>query len=59
MNFLFEEAEKDVMGTITSEGKKIGTFITRKDVDIVKCKDMIPLTKRTMGGFMSPLKDCN
>jgi len=47
------------MGIITSEGKKIGNFMTRKDVDIKKCEDMIPLTKRTMDRFMSPLKDCN
>jgi len=47
------------MVELISEGSKIGKFITGKDIEIKECEDMIPLTKRTMGGFMSPLKDCS
>jgi len=56
--YLIREIEKSIMKKIEEEAKKIGKFITEKDVDIRKCKKMTPLTKRTMGGFMSPLKDC-
>ncbi|MHA2287781.1 MAG: winged helix DNA-binding domain-containing protein [Promethearchaeota archaeon] len=56
---LFEEKEVDIMEIIIYEGKKVGKFMAGQDVDIIKCKDMSPLTKRTMGGFMSPLKECN
>lgn len=56
--FLFKKTTEDVLEKILVEGKKIGKFITKRDVDIKICEEMIPLTKRTMGGFMSPLKDC-
>jgi hypothetical protein len=56
---LFEEKEVDIMEIIIYEGKKVGKFMAGQDVDILKCKDMSQLTKRTMGGFMSPLKECN
>jgi len=29
-----------------------------KEIQVKECDNMIPLTKRTAGGFMSPLKDC-
>ncbi len=57
--FLFKKIEEPIMVEITSEGKKIGKFITGQNIEVKHCEDMIPLTKRTMGGFMSPLKDCS
>ena len=57
--FIFEKSGENLVKSLISEGKKVGKFITGQDVDIVMCKDMMPLTKRTMGGFMSPLKDCS
>ncbi|MFW9950927.1 MAG: winged helix DNA-binding domain-containing protein [Candidatus Thorarchaeota archaeon] len=57
--YVFKKMEESVMIEIVSQGKKLGKFITGKDVDVKLCEEMIPLTKRTMGGFMSPLKECN
>ena len=33
-------------------------FILDKEVLIKECDSMVPLTCRTAGGVMSPLKDC-
>ena len=57
--YVFKKIEESVMIGIVSQGKKLGKFITGKDIDVKLCEEMIPLTKRTMGAFMSPLKECN
>lgn len=54
--FFFEEVEKDVYEEACSEAKRIGIFMAKK-FQIKKCEAMIPLTSRTAGGVMSPLKD--
>jgi hypothetical protein len=56
--FLFDEVENQIKSQIGVECKNIGNFIIEKDISIKFCKKMTPLTKRTMGGFMSPLKEC-
>jgi hypothetical protein len=38
--------------------KTLGKFITENEVKLKECNSMIPIPKRTAGGFMSPLKDC-
>ncbi|UCE36571.1 MAG: AlkZ family DNA glycosylase [Thermoplasmata archaeon] len=55
---LFEKAESNVLKEINSQAKKIGKFISGEDVQIRQCRSMVPLTERTMGGFMSPLRGC-
>jgi len=55
--YLFKKTEDRLMTRIMVEGRKLGKFMTGQDVSIKKYEDMIPLTKRTMGGFMSPLKE--
>jgi len=55
---LFEKAEPNVLREIYSRAKKIGEFISGEEVRIKQCRSMVPLTERTMGGFMSPLKGC-
>lgn len=47
------------LNEIKRELKKLGKFIIGKDVPIQICNNMTPLTKRAMGGFMSPLKECS
>ena len=54
--FLFDKIKKDMLLEIQSKAKDIGMFICDKHVKIKVCKSMIPLNKRTAGGFMSPLK---
>ena len=54
--FLFDDAETDVFNEMLFKAKRLGTFISGKEVAIKKCNSMIPLTQRTAGGMMSPLK---
>ncbi|UCC57815.1 MAG: AlkZ family DNA glycosylase [Candidatus Bathyarchaeum sp.] len=54
---LFEDAEDSVLTEIRSKAQKIGRFIADKEVQINECDSMIPLPRRTAGGFMSPLRD--
>lgn len=56
--FLFSRVNPEVSKEISSKAKKIGKFISGKDVQVKRCRSMVPLTERTMGGFMSPLKGC-
>ena len=59
VNFLiFEQLENSVLTEIYSKAQKIGKFITDKEVEVKECDSMLPLTRRTAGGFMSPLKNC-
>lgn len=56
---LFHPIEKDLLNDLYSKAKKIGEFYYDKKVQIKECESMIPLTERTAGGFMTPLKNCN
>ena len=56
--FLFEEVRTNVSKEIRSHAGKIGKFISGSEVQIKECRSLVPLTKRPMGGFMSPLKRC-
>jgi len=56
--FLFEKVESIVSKEIHSHAEKIGKFISGNEVQVKECRSMVPLTERTMGGFMSPLKGC-
>ena len=55
---LFEQVENSVLTEIYSQAQKIGKFISDKEVTVKECTSMLPLTHRTAGGFMSPLKGC-
>ncbi len=55
---LFEKASSDISKEISSEAKKIGNFISGREVRVKRCRSMVPLAERTLGGFMSPLKGC-
>jgi len=55
--FLLEEVEKNVLKDIHTNAQQTGKFMANKEVKIKECGSMTPLTKRTAGGFMSPLKD--
>jgi len=55
---LFHDVEKAVLSGIHVIAKRTGKFILDKAVQIKRCDSMIPLTRRTAGGFMTPLKDC-
>jgi len=55
--FLFEPVEDLILEKINSEAKNIGKFLIGEKLRVKYCKTMVPLTKRTAGGFMTPLKD--
>jgi len=56
--FFFNKVKDSVLNEIYIKTNKIGKFIADKEVIIKECNFMVPLVERTMGGFMSPLKDC-
>ena len=56
--FLLEEVEGSMLKQIYLKAQKIGRFIADKEVQIRECNSMVPLTRRTAGGVMSPLKGC-
>ncbi|MFX1588627.1 MAG: winged helix DNA-binding domain-containing protein [Promethearchaeota archaeon] len=56
---LFSKIDEDTLEKAYKEAFRIGEFIMEKKIQIKECKQMIPLTRRTAGGFMNPLKDCS
>jgi hypothetical protein len=55
--FLFERFEEDILKQIHLEAKRIGRFMANEEVQLTECDSMIPLTRKTAGGFMFPLKN--
>ncbi len=56
--FYLTAVEKEVQKKIRSKVSEAGKFIAEGPVQVKVCDSMVPLTKRTAGSFMSPLKDC-
>ena len=56
--FYLTDVEKDVHRKIRARVADVGKFIAGKPVQVKVCHSMVPLTQRTAGSFMSPLKDC-
>ncbi|MBA7631590.1 hypothetical protein ES703_39122 [subsurface metagenome] len=56
--YLFKKVGKALLKRIYSEASRIGEFMANKEVKIKECNSIVPLTQRTAGGFMSPLKGC-
>ncbi len=54
---LFNSLEKDLIAELHSEAIRIGKFYFGEEIQILNCKSMVPLTERTAGGFMTPLKN--
>ena len=54
--FLFSNVTDNVRNQIHVQAEKLGRFIIGKKPAISECKKMLPLTERTAGGFMSPLR---
>lgn len=53
-----KELGKSMRKGIRAKLSQTGKFITGETVPVRECRSMIPLTKRTAGSFLSPLKDC-
>ncbi|TFG03718.1 MAG: hypothetical protein EU542_01335 [Promethearchaeota archaeon] len=55
--YFFEDVDDNILKIITLKAKKLAAFITGKELQIHICNSMVPLTKKNMGSFMSPLKN--
>ncbi len=55
--FLFEDIKNKVLEQIRLSAKRVGKFMLAKEAQIKECDSMTPLTRRTAGGVMTPLKD--
>ena len=55
--FLLQKVEKTILEKINEKAIDIGKFISGKKVKIKICKSMTPLTERTAGSVLSPLKE--
>lgn len=54
--FLFQENKEELLRGIHLRARALGTFISGKQAITRECISMTPLTMRTAGGVMSPLK---
>jgi hypothetical protein len=54
--FMFEDADKGTRKKIVAVAKRIGAFIHDRPVRVEECRSMVPLTERTVGSVLSPLK---
>ena len=56
--YLFDDVQTAIFKEICQIATEIGGFISGKGVQVKECNSMIPLTQRTAGGVMTPLKNC-
>ena len=56
---LFNQVNNEILREIKRQAKSIGKFILEQEVQIQKCSELLPLTKRSAGTFMRPLKNCS
>ena len=55
---LFNQVNNEILNEIKRQVKTLGQFILEQEVQIQQCKNPLPLTKRSAGTFMRPLKNC-
>lgn len=53
----FDEVPSDILERVNVTARGLSRFITGGDVPIVECESMAPLTSRSTGSFMSPLRE--
>ena len=54
--FVFEKGSKDIQRAIREKASRLSEFLGGEELELEECKSMEPLTERTAGGFMTPLK---
>jgi uncharacterized protein YcaQ len=55
---LLETIKDDLLEQVCAEAQRLGEFLADGRVVVRHCDAMVPLTERTMGSFLSPLKGC-
>jgi hypothetical protein len=56
---LFNHITDQIINEIKRQAKLIGKFMLEQEVLIQQCTEPLPLTKRSAGTFMRPLKNCS
>ena len=56
--FLFDRDKARLLEEVSAKARSLGVFISGHDVDVRVFGSMVPLTQRSAGGVMSPLKGC-
>ncbi len=56
--FTFGEASRKTLELVREAAFRLGEFIACGEVELKECKSMRPLSERTAGAVMAPLKDC-
>ena len=55
--YLLKEMDEEALSEIYSRAADLGGFIADRKVQVKRCDSMVPLTQRTAGSFMAPLKE--
>jgi hypothetical protein len=55
--YLLKEMDEEALSEIYSQAADLGGFIADRKVQVKRCDSMVPLTQRTAGSFMAPLKE--
>jgi hypothetical protein len=56
--FLFGPIGQDALDKVYAQAQRLGRFMAGREVQVRECDAMVPLTERTAGSFMSPLRGC-
>ncbi len=54
--FIFDDVDGDALKEVRSQAAAMGAFLSELPVQVRTCESMTPLTRKTAGAFMSPLK---
>jgi hypothetical protein len=54
--FLFHDIDDEVNNAVKGKLRSVARFILEEEVEVQTCQDMAPLSEKTAGSFMSPLK---
>jgi hypothetical protein len=53
--FLLRQVDRKVLRLVEARARAVGEFTADRAVALEMCEEMVPLTRRNAGGFMSPL----
>ena len=54
--YFFEDVDGATLSAVREEARRVGAFVTGREVEVRACDAMVPLTERTAGSVYSPLK---
>jgi hypothetical protein len=54
--YTFGDTDEVTRKKIVTEAKRVGEFVLGRPVRVLECRSMVPLTQRTAGAVLAPLK---